>query len=212
MIPRRLARALIVAPHPDDETIGCFGLVRRLRRQGTRVRLLIVTDGGASHPGSARWPRRRLAAARAAETRRAARRMGLTAADCRFLGLADGALAADPAAARRIAAAAARWGARLVVGPCAGDDHADHRATARHLAAARLPGARRLAYRVWPQGTRRRDARALVLASRERLAKRATLRGYRTQCGAITDDPSGFAMTPRQIAGFTGPREWFARA
>ncbi len=205
------ARALIVAPHPDDETIGCFGLVRRLRRQGAAVCILVVTDGGASHPGSRLWPRARLVRAREAETRRAAARMGVAAGAVHFLRLADGGLDGDAAAARCLRRAVARsCRCGLLAGPCTGDDHADHRATARHLAAVRLPGVHRLTYRVWPLGTRARRARPLALSIPVQAAKRSVLRGYRTQCGLIADDPAGFAMTARHIAGFTRSREWFA--
>ena len=51
---------LVIAPHPDDETIGAFALMARLRRRGVAVRILVVTDGGASHLASPTWPRRRL--------------------------------------------------------------------------------------------------------------------------------------------------------
>ncbi|WP_229223465.1 PIG-L deacetylase family protein [Duganella sp. sic0402] len=46
-------RAVIVAPHPDDEILACGGLLQQLQDQGTQIVLLAVTDGDASHPGSA---------------------------------------------------------------------------------------------------------------------------------------------------------------
>lgn len=46
-------RAVIVAPHPDDEVLACGGLLQLLHAQGTQVVLLAVTDGDASHPNSA---------------------------------------------------------------------------------------------------------------------------------------------------------------
>jgi len=45
-------RAIIVAPHPDDEVLACGGLLQLLHAQGTHTILLAVTDGDASHPGS----------------------------------------------------------------------------------------------------------------------------------------------------------------
>lgn len=38
-------RALIIAPHPDDEVFGCGGLIRRLKKQGTEVYVLYMTVG-----------------------------------------------------------------------------------------------------------------------------------------------------------------------
>ena len=44
-------RVLVVAPHPDDETLGCGGTLARHRRAGDVVRVLQVTDGRASRAG-----------------------------------------------------------------------------------------------------------------------------------------------------------------
>jgi len=38
-------RLLVLAPHPDDEVIGCGGLVALHLRDGRQVRVVIVTDG-----------------------------------------------------------------------------------------------------------------------------------------------------------------------
>jgi LmbE family N-acetylglucosaminyl deacetylase len=40
---------LVVAPHPDDETIGCGATVARRRAAGTEVDVVVVTDGRHSH-------------------------------------------------------------------------------------------------------------------------------------------------------------------
>lgn len=49
-------RALVVAPHPDDETLGCGGTLMRLRQQGADLTWLIVT--GISE--DAGWPAQRV--------------------------------------------------------------------------------------------------------------------------------------------------------
>ena len=49
-------RAIIVAPHPDDEVLACGGLLQLLAAQGTRTVVVAATDGDASHPGSAMYP------------------------------------------------------------------------------------------------------------------------------------------------------------
>ncbi len=202
----------MIAPHPDDETIGAHALMTRLRRRGVAVRVLVVTDGRASHPGSARWPQRRLVHERQRETRRAMRRIGIAAGSVTFLDLPDGRLATESAAAGRGIARAVRAAPRplLALAPAVTDDHPDHRVVAACAARARGPGVRWSAYPVWPAGVRLRGARPLFLTAQERLAKRHAIRGYRTQAGRITDDPGGFAMTPAQIAAFSRPREMFA--
>lgn len=41
-------RVLVIAPHPDDETLGCGGTLARHADAGDRVCVAIVTDGGRS--------------------------------------------------------------------------------------------------------------------------------------------------------------------
>lgn len=202
--------ALVLAPHPDDEAIAAFGLMRHLVRQGTAVRVVVVADGAASHPGSRRWPGRRLVAERRRETLRAMRRIGVCRGAVRFLGWPDGALdAAPPAMCRAVAREVRRMRApALLVSPVVDDDHADHRAVAR-AAAIRCPHVRRLGYEVWPVAQRPGPRRMLLLGLATTAAKRHTIRSYRTQAGLIDDDPAGFAMTRAQIAAFSRPVERF---
>ena len=87
------ARAVIVAPHPDDEILACGGLLQLLAQQGSEVLLVAVTDGGASHPGSALWPKERLCRVRPEESRQAASTLGVAPSWLR-LRLPDGGLAA----------------------------------------------------------------------------------------------------------------------
>ena len=46
------ARAVVVAPHPDDEVLAVGGLLAQLARLGGAIRVIAVTDGTASHRGS----------------------------------------------------------------------------------------------------------------------------------------------------------------
>lgn len=201
--------ALIVAPHADDETIGAFGLIRALRRRGAAVRILVVSDGSASHPGSTTWPPARLIRERRRETLRAMRTLGIARPAVTFLGLPDGGLAEQADACRRTLARRLRQTARLdlLVGPVALDDHPDHRAVATALAAARLPRVRWLGYQVWPVERAAARGACLPLDGAAALAKRRAVRGYRTQMGMITDAEAGFGMTQRQFAAFTRPVE-----
>ena len=119
-------RVLVLAPHPDDETIGCGGLLAQLAARGVPAKVLLVSDGsgaGALPAGTAET--------RQQEFRAALQRLG--GLDCEFLGLPDGALeqVADlPARLRRaIQAFAPNW----VFGPAARDPHRDHRTVAAAL-------------------------------------------------------------------------------
>tara|TARA_B100002049_G_scaffold1702_1_gene1264 strand:- start:422 stop:1090 length:669 start_codon:yes stop_codon:yes gene_type:complete len=211
----RVARAHVVAPHPDDEAIGAFGLIVALRRRGVIVDVTLVTDGGASHPNSRAWPRARLTAARYAETCRVMSRAGIRRQDLRFLGYADGALgfAGARAEAQLARDLARRPRPDLIVTPSLNDNHADHRAVARAVVRAWPGSIRRLSYLVWPREVphrprpRGRQIR-LPLGCRSAM-KRAALRLYRTQTGDVDDDPDGFLLDRDLLVRFGRPVERF---
>ncbi len=205
-------RALVVAPHPDDEVIGAWALMCRLRRSGAQVRVLVVSDGGASHPRSRAWPRERLVRERRRETLRALAMLSIRPSQVRFLAMPDGALEQQPASVAAAIGRALRRGPapELIVGPVSGDAHGDHRAVARAL--ARLPrrGERRLGYRIWPmQPGHEGCGTACGLDQRSMAAKRRAIRSYRTQTGRITDAEAGFTMTSRHLNAFVRPTERF---
>ena len=143
------SRAVVVAPHPDDEVLSVGGLLAELaaRRQATCV--VAVTDGDASHPGSGRWSPSALAAVRRAETATALHRLGLPPDATLRLGVPDGGVEAGIAALTRQLAEC--LGAKDVVfSTWRLDGHPDHEATARACAAAVAQvGARLVEVPVW---------------------------------------------------------------
>jgi LmbE family N-acetylglucosaminyl deacetylase len=85
-----LRSCLVCAPHPDDETLGCGGLIARKRDAGTAVRVLVASNGAGSHVTRSGLD---LAAIRAREVTEACRILGVAARDLVQLGLPDGELA-----------------------------------------------------------------------------------------------------------------------
>src|SRR5712672_4725647 len=47
--PLGWSSAVIIAAHPDDEILGVGGTMSMLAAAGVRLRLIVVTDGEASH-------------------------------------------------------------------------------------------------------------------------------------------------------------------
>jgi LmbE family N-acetylglucosaminyl deacetylase len=92
---------LVVSPHPDDETLCCAGLIRRVIEAGGRASIVWLTSGDGSEldqlviEKSVRrspWRMRDLARRRMAEARAAAAVLGVPPARQFFLGYPDGGL------------------------------------------------------------------------------------------------------------------------
>ena len=83
---------LVVAPHPDDETLGCGGAIALLRQLNIVVKVLIVSDGTQSHPNSIAYPPPVLKQLRERESLAALAILGVAPEAVTFLGLPDGAV------------------------------------------------------------------------------------------------------------------------
>ncbi|MFP5246551.1 MAG: PIG-L family deacetylase, partial [Thermoanaerobaculia bacterium] len=110
-------RLLVLAPHPDDEVIGCGGLVAQHLREGRAVHIVVATDGAEGGE----------AAAREEESRRAIATLG--DATLEFLRLPDRSLGDDAMPALRNELLAFRPDLILVPSPI--EFHPDHAALAR---------------------------------------------------------------------------------
>lgn len=203
-------RAVVVAPHPDDEVIGAAALIAALRRQGSAVAVIVVSDGAASHPNSVAWPPARLTAVRERESRHGLRRLGVRREAVTFLRLPDGQLSAGADRCRAALHRALRRHGKvdLLVGPAIADAHPDHRAVARALRYFRF-GGRRLTYQVWPPQRRSALRCRTVSLPGGAAAKRSLIRSHRSQLGAIRDDPHGFSIARHELAVFAHPVERF---
>ncbi len=212
------APILVLAPHPDDESLGC-GALLAAAFAATGAHVACLTDGAASHPGSTLWPPARLACLRRAELDAAIACLGGTPADVTWCGGPDGALEATPALVARIAALATRLGARHLFAPAAEDGHRDHRATLAIARAALHPGQRLFTYPVWGRADDPLfDARLDTTPWRRldtapwRHAKRAAIEAHASQRGRVVADSPGFAMTDAFVALFADRDEAFCEA
>lgn len=120
-------RLLVLAPHPDDETLGAGGLMAATRAAGGAVRVIVLTDGSRLHGKSEGEAKARLIAARQAECAAATAVLGVS--ELRFLDAADGRLYKETARlAPRLAEEIMSFRPTRIVLPHPRDGHGDHQA------------------------------------------------------------------------------------
>jgi LmbE family N-acetylglucosaminyl deacetylase len=214
---------VVVAPHPDDESLGCGGLIAEAIAAGRRVRLIIISDGTGSHPNSVSWPADRLRALREAETIEAAGALGVPKTWVTFLRLPDRFVpTAGPvfeAAVVDVRRAALQIGGSAIVTTWQHDPHCDHQASFAIAKAAQreLPETSLLIFPVWGwrlDGDKVLDEpppRGGRLAVSEHIErKRRAIAAHRSQTtDLIDDDPSGFRLEQEMIELFDRPFETF---
>ena len=218
-----IGTCVILAPHPDDESLGCGGLIAACTAAGRPPLVAILTDGAGSHPNSRAFPPDRLRAVRAEEARTAVAHLGLPPGRIHFLNQADTAAPHDGPAFRAVAATLVDLirqepACTGILAPWRHDPHCDHEAAALLAAAvAAEAGITHIAYPVWgwtlPPETLLPDAaiNGLRLDITPFLAaKRAAIQSHRSQYGdLITDDPAGFHLPRELLTIFDAPFETF---
>lgn len=131
-----VSRVLCIAPHPDDEVLGCAGALALLARQGAQVQSIIVTQGdkalGESNSDHA--------AQRMDESRRAAHILGCQPPQ--FLGFEDRTLSYSSALVAALGGAMQSHfkpdSLGLLLLPSLSEPHPDHQAVALAGLAAAL--------------------------------------------------------------------------
>jgi LmbE family N-acetylglucosaminyl deacetylase len=213
---------LILAPHPDDESLGCGGLIAASCEAGRPPIVAILTDGGMSHPGSKKFSKEQLIRLREAEARDAASVLGLSQERLVFLRQPDTqaprAGEAFDRVVENLVSLADRRGCSSILAPWRCDPHCDHEAASAIAAeAAKRLRIRHIAFPVWGwtlASDHLIDAETPVgwrLDIAEHLARKTmAIAAYRSQYGAlITDDPSGFRLPPDLLRAFAGRFETF---
>ncbi len=173
------ARVLVVAPHMDDEVIGCGATMVRHVEAGAKVTTVFLTDGSRSHPDA---DPDELRAARKLEARAAARLMG--GVDTVFVDGPDTALRADDETITALAEVVADVAPTGVYVPWIFDTHRDHHVANLVLASALDACAGRVeepawirAYEVWTP-----TVANVVVDISDRVRRKAELvRTYRSQ-------------------------------
>lgn len=190
--PWRSLRWLILAPHPDDETLGAGALIAQGAASGHFAALVYLTDGSGSHPpvdGRAG----RLIAARRREAANALFRLTRSRRHCAYhLGWKDAAPAAPTSnaflrTAAKLASLCQRLQVDVIAVTALHEPHCDHAAAARLAYAVRSCAKRRVIvaeYCVWAERPNTRQFRAVRSRAMPAGKRRHALRAHRSQLTA----------------------------
>jgi LmbE family N-acetylglucosaminyl deacetylase len=224
---------IVYAPHPDDETLGCGGLIARKRDEGISVLVVVATTGARSHVTRSSLD---LAKLRACELNEACRILGVDPHDIEQLGLPDGELARfEDDLVDRIAEEIDRCRPDDVLVTSPRDWHPDHQALGRAVrrAVARTQWAPRLLeYPIWwwvDGPWRRRESRGrwsfgasyaadtvaafsgpsvhLVETTPYLATKRRAIAAHRSQLQALEPDSEWVVFDAAMRAALTGRYE-----
>jgi LmbE family N-acetylglucosaminyl deacetylase len=164
--------AMVFAPHPDDEALGCGGTVALKRGRGATINIVFMTDGSRSHEGLI--AAEDLGRERQREAMAAAASLGIDTQQVTWLGFPDGGLAKHHAPAMvQVADLIGQKRPAQVFVPYSEHEHPDHVETRlvvyEALAQARVP-ALVCEYPIWYMNqwpfvrNQRPDPKALLLA------------------------------------------------
>ena len=190
---------LVLAPHPDDEVLGCGGLLALAAEQGVDARVVVVSNGAVGGD----------AALREEESRQALRALGLTDAEpgLQFWRLPDRGLMPDAALVERIRQRLdtdrPEW--LLVTSPF--EVHPDHRALCLAAMAAITPTTRLGFYEVGQPLM----PNTLIDISAALVRKQAALKCYPSQLASQAYDEQMLALN-RFRAYTLGPSVTHAEA
>jgi LmbE family N-acetylglucosaminyl deacetylase len=214
---------LVLAPHPDDESLGCGGLIAACVAAGRAPLVVILTDGTGSHPHSSAYGGALLRTVRANEARAAVTHLGLPPERLVFLDEPDTAAPHDGPPFAAVVAKLLRLvrqeaACTAILAPWLHDPHCDHEAAALTAAAAgEAAGIAVLTYPVWGWTLAADTMIPGAVGAGWRLdisaflpAKRNAIGAHQSQFGRlVTDDPTGFHLPSELLSVFDRPYETF---
>lgn len=222
----QLGRTVVVAPHPDDESLGAGGAIALLRETNVPVHVLFVSDGSQSHPNSPAYPAKRLMELREAEAREALHMLNVPVEAATFLRLPDTQVptpgdASFITAVETVTSLLNAFRPDTVLVPWRRDPHRDHRAAWQILQKAVEPLStqpRWLEYPIWlwelggtDDQPRPDEVQVWQLPIGSVVGrKKAAIAAHRSQVTRLIDDaPSAFYLSPDLLAHFDVPHELF---
>ena len=214
------SKTLIVAPHPDDESLGCGGAIALLRKFDCEVIVLVISDGTLSHPNSKKFPPPVLRDLREKEILAALEILGVSAADkTTFLRYRDRSVPNEnsenfASAVEICAGYLTEHSPATILLPWRRDPHPDHCASNQIIRGAKSHSglkARLIEYPIWlwelattADAPQQGEAKAWRLdIAPVTLQKQRAIAAHQSQItDLIDDDPAGFRLTPETLANF----------
>jgi LmbE family N-acetylglucosaminyl deacetylase len=187
---------VVIAPHPDDETLAVGGLIAALTSAGVDVTVVAVTDGERAYENC-----EGLGQVRRLEQERALSRLGVRTEDIIRLSLPDSDVGSQERNLAQIFGALLTTDTQLIA-PWRGDYHPDHEACGRAAEAASAEtGAALISYFFWtwhrgrPSDLSGLQLRRFPLDAARLLAKSEALQEHRSQL----EHPSGEPILPDNL-------------
>jgi LmbE family N-acetylglucosaminyl deacetylase len=214
----RLGKWLVLAPHPDDETLGAGILIAELAAAGAPPWVAFLTDGAASHVGAPDWPPSRIEQVRSDEARCALRDLGTPPNRRIPLGWSDS--APHPEGTKeftrtrdRLAGLCRRENIHAIAVTWRGEPHIDHAAAFAVARAVQRHAHGRIAvfeFPVWgwtlaEMGRRTRSCRLVTLGG-QRSARRArrAIQQHRTQVSPMIAGAATAFRLPSEMIALAG--------
>lgn len=216
-------KTLIIAPHPDDESLGCGGTIALLRKFSLEVSILVLSDGTLSHPNSQKYPQEKLRRLREKELIEAAEILDVSEKNIIFLRYPDRAVpnADSPyfsAAAQQCRDYLVQINPQTIFVPWRRDPHPDHQAAFQLINRAKNAHHKIIEYPIWlydlaqsDDAPRESEVSAFRLDITPVLEiKQQAIHAHRSQItNLIDDDPACFRLSTDVLANFAVPYEIF---
>jgi LmbE family N-acetylglucosaminyl deacetylase len=210
-------KLMVLAPHPDDESIGCGGLIAKWLADGREALVVFLTNGAMGSPearcAGSEGERQREVQSRLVDLRRTEALQAMQAlggAQSIFLDFPDGEVPKFlDGLAEKLAGIINSFRPDVIALPFVLDRHPDHRATtpmllrAMSLTNGLSPAIAFLAYEVWSP----LQANVVVNISAEAETKAAAIRAYASQIAQRDYTDSALALNRyRACSSLTGAK------
>ncbi len=209
--------ALVIAPHPDDETLACGATIARLRASGQKVRVVVISDG-ASSTLQENQTTDQLRDVRRKETIQAASLLGVEESELVFLAYPDGRLGEHTAKiGQDLRTQRDRCSPAFILAPHEMDGHPDHKIIGQIV--RHLPKTCPIfSYVVWVPAKRGltflkhfilHEQQIKISTQKHLETKKAALESYESQTGGKAYESGKGFLEPSFVASFLKPFEIF---